>query len=98
MGSSADVFSMGCVLFELLTGLYAFARDEDMNLSNLQFHRKISQHQDLWVSLYIVIPLQAIHKVRVMAVLQDASQFICPPAHAQVSDGVLQHVCVPLCC
>ena len=98
MGSSADVFSMGCVLFELLTGLYAFARDEDMNLSNLQFRRKISQHQGLWVSLYIVKPLQAVHKVRIMAVLQDAGRYICCPAHAQVSDDVLQHACVLLCC
>ena len=47
MGSAADVFSMGCVLDELPSGLHAFGRVEDIRLTHPQWHQQVLRRQAL---------------------------------------------------
>ena len=47
--SATDVFSMGCVLFELLCDLPAFGRPEDLTLTHQQWRQQVLQRQALWV-------------------------------------------------
>lgn len=60
IGSAADVFSMGCVLFEVLTGLPAFGREEDSYFGVPEWRQKTALRQAVWVSLYAA---HAMHKL-----------------------------------
>ena len=51
---------MGCVLFELLTGLFAFGREEDCALGVPEWRQKTALRQAVWVSLYAA---HAVHEL-----------------------------------
>ncbi len=53
--SAADIFSMGCVLYELLTDLRAFVRPADGYAGELTFdelHKLVLWRQAQWVSSF----------------------------------------------
>ena len=48
--SAADMFSMGCVVYELLTDLRAFGRPEDKDLASDQLRPQVLLRHAAWVS------------------------------------------------
>ena len=83
-GSASDVFSMGCVLHDLLTGLHAFGRDADIHLTHPQCHQHILQRHALWVSLDTFTPFRLCTKYVSQMSCKMLICFIRHPSHAQV--------------
>ena len=50
MQHTTDMFSMGCVLYELLTDLRAFGRPEDKDLASDQLRPQVLLRHAAWVS------------------------------------------------
>ncbi len=50
MQHTTDMFSMGCVLFELQTDLRAFGRPEDKDLASDQLRQQVLLRHAAWVS------------------------------------------------